>query len=378
MLYGEVIKLAEPKLQKNGKYRLRAFVGTDDKGKEIFKSFTGKSEADCRRQYKAWLSSGGQQKMLEDIRTVSSPTVKECITAYIDQCKKSPRKEYSPSTIRGYINIAKSSFDLLNDKKVDKLSIDDLQDLIDYRAQSCVTKTIRNGIYLLRPAIRPYRPDLDFTRLVYPDQTKDDYIIPTDAQMQQLLNAYQADDDMYIATVLGGFKGMRRSEICALTWGDIDRENLIIHVTHALVIGEDKCYHDKVTKTVSGKRDLDITPEILDVLKRRALIGGKLYDPNARLVTTTPAGVSDRHARMTARLGHDYTFHGLRHYHCSTMIALGVPFSYIVHDMGHADDAMAKRVYGQMIREKEKAVARMVNGHAATVLSGKTYDWGAI
>lgn len=361
--------MATPKLQANGKYRLREFVAVDPvTGKQIIKSFTADTPGACEKLYKAWLRSGGKAEM-----TPKGPTVRQALEKYIERCRNGVRKKYSPSTLRGYVQIASTMAGDLLDMMVERISISDIQAYIDQRDLVVVAKTIRNEIYLLRPALRlAGRSDLDFTLLEFPEQEKEDYIIPTDEEVQQLLRASSKDDKLYLAIVLAALMGLRRSEICALKWGDIDRQQKIMHIRRAVVLDEWNTYQEKATKTKAGKRDLVIPDDILKEMVRRR----GSADPEASLIDLTPSALEDRWLKLKTSLGFDFVFHGLRHYHASVMVALGIPKGYAAENMGHSSYDMIERVYGQIVREKERTTNRMISAHAETILSGESFDWG--
>ena len=74
--------------------------------------------------------------------------------------------------------------------------------------------------------------------------------------------------------------------------------------------------------------------------------------PEDHVTTLTPNAVTERYERIAKRLNISCRFHDLRHYHCSVMVALGVPKEYIMTDMGHSTDGLYSRVYTHMFPNK--------------------------
>ena len=69
--------------------------------------------------------------------------------------------------------------------------------------------------------------------------------------------------------LLGALLGMRRSEIFALTWNDIDLENNTISISKAKVQNTEKEYVLKSTKTTSSTRKLPIPALVKEELLSR-------------------------------------------------------------------------------------------------------------
>lgn len=365
--------MAKAKLQANGKWRLRSFIGTDSAGKKVFQSFTCDTEAQCYKEEKKWLKAGGGVIIEE---TPKGPTVDDLIDQYIDSCRNSKRKTYSPSTIATYEKIKRCNVGPLADREASTITIEDLQDLIDSMTnEGKAVKTMKGAVYLIEPALAKAGLMLPTKQLEYPDEEPEEYIIPTDEEIQMLLAATkESNHQLYQAIVLGAFCGCRRSEICALTHGDVNRSEMTLHVDKAVVLDENCVYQKKETKTRAGKRDIDIDQSILDAITITDL-DGVLYAPNVPLVGLTPTQLSSRWNRLKEKLHIQFCFHALRHYHASVMVALDVPKKYAAAQMGHSTYDMIDKVYGQIIAAKEKTVAAAINDHAATVLGGKTYQW---
>ena len=106
----------------------------------------------------------------------------------------------------------------------------------------------------------------------------------------------------------------------------------------------------------------------------RAMVNGKLY-PDEYIVGLKPDALEHRWSKVRDSFGFSFGFHALRHYHASVMLALDIPKAYAVADMGHASFYMIEKVYGQIIKEKEKATAHLVGNHAATLLRGDKFNW---
>ena len=361
-------------VKRGGKWRLRSYVGTDANGKKIYQSFTCDTEAACYRAERNWLKAGGRDLEAEAVKP-KGPTIGDALEAYIDKCTNSRTKVYSPATIRGY-RVAQRALSAYHDIPIADVTMDVLQEIVDQRAENVRKKTIINELYLLKPALKlAKRKDLDFDELELPEQEKEEYIIPTDEEIQQLLTHFRDDLQMQIVVAMGAFLGMRRSEIAGAQYGDLDPDTGILHICRAVVPNELETYVTKSTKTAAGKRDIAVPPQLVELIRKRFKKERRIPQPTESITGLLPAQISGRFNRAKDALKFDYTFHGLRHYHASVMLALNIPQAYIVDNMGHADFTMVERVYGQIVQDKRRATAGLINAHADTVLKGEQYNW---
>ena len=365
--------MATPVKTASGKYRLRVYYGTDSNGKKKYASFTSDTAAKCEKEYKKWLKAGGG-KIEEEVP--KGPTLDEALDDYIEGCRNNKRSPYSPTTIKTYESARMHSFGAFNNMYALDITLEDVQDFVDARAdQGRAAKTIKNDMYLLKPALeKAGNLNIRWKSVELPDQEPEEYIIPTDEQIQVLLKeTKESDPELYRAIVLGAFCGCRRGEICALTYGDVTRTT--VNINKALAVNEMNKYQQKETKTRAGKRVINIDSSVYDALMLRQRMDGVIYTPDTSLIGLKPELVTNRFNRLRTRLGYEFCFHALRHYHASIMVALDVPKKYAAEQMGHASYQMIDRVYGQIIKAKEAQVSASINTHTAAVLNGAVYNW---
>ena len=100
-------------------------------------------------------------------------------------------------------------------------------------------KSVRNALLVLRPALeRAY--DLHLIRenpaaqVVLPKRVRFKPTIYSDEDIQKLLTVAHGTD-LYFPLMLDLFTGMRRGELIALRWGDIDFESKKLHVQNSIV-----------------------------------------------------------------------------------------------------------------------------------------------
>lgn len=349
--------MATAKKLPSGNYRCRATI-TDADGNKVTQSFTAETARKAETLAKMW-----QEGMLKRNRETAAHgiTLGEAIDSYIETCRCAGM---SPSTIVNYKSARANAFPLLIGKRIGAITVQDVQRQLNARAKTCKPKTLHNNLNLLSATLKQHGVKLDYDALRIAHQEKEEMQIPTDEQVTELLRAASDDNDLYIGILLAAVMGLRRSEICALEWKDIDIRRdgtATLTVNKACVPKDDGGYALKGTKTNAGTRTLAVPSVVLSELKKRRSL-------RPSLVGITPNAMTSRYERLVKNLGITGRFHDLRHYHASVMIREGVPEKYIVSDMGHASFDMVRRVYGHVMGEKQQEIDGRMNDHASRIV----------
>lgn len=163
-------------------------------------------------------------------------------------------------------------------------------------------------------------------------------------------------DKLYPIVYLAARTGMRISELVALTWDDVYFKDKFINVYASLHHGEKKegeehTYFFNTTKEGKVKSHITITDDDVMFLKehrktqfkeRQDYKRREYHDLN--FVFCSNNGLP-MHSGTVSRAFTDFiksnnlrpiTFHGLRHSHCSILLAQGVPWMYVAQRLGHA------------------------------------------
>lgn len=349
--------MARAKKLPSGNWRVQMYAGKDPTGKRIYESFTAPTKREAERLAANWDAERKARGNDWEDRTI-----KETIKAYIKTCEAAGM---SPATIRSYTAMTNSGFEKIKDVLISRITLSMIQDQVDERARTKSPKTVRNELALLRSAISRYRKDIDFKDVILPKRKKAEMIIPADSQVKDLIADVADDNDMFIAVLLAALMGLRRSEICALEWSDIDKETHTLHVSKALVRGPGGKHVVKNTKTASGDRYLPIP----DAMYAQLMVRRNL---STKLVALSPNAITERYERVRKRLKIPGRFHDLRHYHASVMIAVGAPEKYIVADMGHSSFDMVRKVYGHIMDEKKREISQGLAAHSDKILDNAT------
>lgn len=322
--------MAKAKKLPSGNWRVQVY----DKNTGKYKSFTAttKKEAEYKAaEYSLHANSGNSY---EDM------TLKEAFERYI----KSKSAVLSPSTIKEYTRSSEHDFTYLMPMRLSKITPELVQTAINELSAELSPKTVRNRHGLLHSVLKAYRPALILnTRL--PQKQVPDYVIPTTAEIQTLLN--NANDIIRVPILLASQGSLRRSEICALTPQDFN--DFGVNINKAMVKNKDGKYVVKQPKTKAGYRFVPLTKDIIDEALKWKHFGLK------------PHSVDGYFNRLVKNTGVPRTsFHKLRHYFASELHARGVPDQYIAKIGGWESVEMLHKIYQHTLRDKEDEMSNKI------------------
>jgi integrase len=153
--------------------------------------------------------------------------------------------------------------------------------------------------------------------------------------------------------------GLRRSEACALTWGDIDLRSGEVEVTKGrhIVSGREYIYPTKTRKSTRTVVLPRFAVARLRQLKRES--GGK-----GLLCELRPDAISRRFRSWARRHGIDATMMRLRHTWATLAVRAGVPIEVVSAALGHTSLDMAYERYVStstaLLREQQKKFDRLI------------------
>lgn len=329
----------------SGSWRVLAYAGKDAQGKRKYESFTAPTKREAERLAAQW------QLTLEE-RSTQAPTVEEQLQNYIDTCSG----VLSPRTVAEYRKLAARYYETIASVRLNRLTSDQVQRLVSTLALDHSPKTVRNVYGLLTAALRAWNPERRLN-IKLPKKQKTEIEIPTADQVDLLTSS--ADAVLRPAIVLASTMGLRRSEICALTWSCVRKEGL--RISQALVKDEHHEFVTKSPKSTAGYRTLPIPLPALPYLTKPQDAA-----PGDRIVPLTPDALTRRFERLCASLGLSLRFHALRHYYASVLLSLGVPDKYAMARMGHATPNMIKNVYQHLMADKDKEITDTIDAYYAT------------
>lgn len=341
------MKIATARKQPSGNWKILVYSGIVN-GKRKYQSFTAPTKREAEYRAAQYLHSVGKA-------TQEDMTVGEAIDRYIE----SKSNVLSPATVKCYKSIRKHDMTAVEKLTLSRLTQEVVQRWAGELSQDHTPKTVANAHGLLSAVLGKYKPGLELATLLPQAKPKKPFV-PTQKQVLALLeNSRGTLSELPVH--LAAMMGLRRSEICGLTWDDVDMERRQIEIRHAVVVDEDNNSVRKAPKSESGYRTLEIPPAVYEILEARRAEGGPL-------ITFKPPAVTSSFIRLRDRVGvPKMRFHDLRHYYASVMLALGIPDKYAMQRMGHATDKMLKTVYQHLLEEKDRDVSDKIAGYFANM-----------
>jgi integrase len=185
---------------------------------------------------------------------------------------------------------------------------------------------------------------------------------------------------LYMPVLLAATTGMRRGEVLALRWSDLDLDRGVLSV--AQTIEQTACgVGFKEPKTERSRRTIALPLLTVDELRRHKLRQtearlalGPLY-VNHDLVCCRPDGrplspraVTKAFAARAAALGLKVRFHDLRHSHISHLLAAGVHPKVASERAGHAGVAITPDTYSHLIPGMQEDAAARIDAALRTHL----------
>ncbi len=215
------------------------------------------------------------------------------------------------------------------------------------------------------PAARAHPPRLD----------DDEPTAPAPEQVRAMIETAEADDPAYgLLLYLAALTGMRRGELCALRWSDIDLADAVVTVRHSIyragpIRGEKTTKGRRVRRMALDPATVLVLSHWREAMAARAVEAGTRIDEDSYVVSRWPAcehplnpdTLSSYARRLCDRLElADVHLHSLRHFSASQLIGAGVDVATVAARLGHADPATTLRIYSHALRDRDRAAAAVL------------------
>lgn len=179
------------------------------------------------------------------------------------------------------------------------------------------------------------------------------------AEYRRLVEAARFSRRVLLLILLGGSAGLRRGEIIALRWTDVDLDRRQLRVARAIWRGQEG------TPKGGRGRIVPLTPELASVLEAHKHIGDRvLYSERGEILSNRTIRNWLSRAQRRARLEDTGGIHILRHTFCSHLAAAGVPAKAIQELAGHADLKTTLRYMHLAPGDRDGAMALLARYHA--------------
>src|SRR5664279_339891 len=360
-------------------------------GKKIRKAFPTRAAAKAWREDKLGAVKRGE------LRPPTATTVRQAAEAFLagasdGSIPTASGARYKPATLRGYrVGLDKRVLPALGDRRLSDVQRRDVQDLADkLTAEGLSASTVQNTLDPLRVIYRrAIRRDegvtidpTDGLELRRPDGRRERVAKPVEAA--ELIAAIPDDERALWATAF--YAGLRRGELRALRWADVDLPARVIRVKR----GWDAVEGEQDVKSAAGKRRVPILDPLASELAAHqtrtgrsgdALVFGRTatdpFNPETvrrnslaawgwrEIPNREPDGPRMIHVKEPEDALEPITLHEARHTCASLLIAAGVNAKALSVIMGHSTIAMTFDTYGHVMPGGLDEAAAAVNAYLA-------------
>ncbi len=166
--------------------------------------------------------------------------------------------------------------------------------------------------------------------------------------------------------------GLRKGEILALKWKDIDGDHLTVNGTVEQAAGHVAI---KKPKTKSSRRPITLPQRAVEELrkhraaqnKERLLLGSGYQNngfvfPKVDGQIWAPTSFDGQYTRTVKKAGiGQVRFHWLRHTHASQLLKKGENIKVVSDRLGHAKIGITLDTYGHLLKGMQEGAAKTIN-----------------
>ena len=362
--------------RQNGVWELRVYVGRDPvtgNPRQISRTFRGGSRAadealrDLVDKYGAGRSDG------------LGATFGQLLDKWLEE---SERMDLSPTTLRTYRaqveQIIRPRLGKIGLTRLTPKHLDDLYRHMKEEGRS--PKTIRNYHAIISSALHQgvrweWVRENVAAKAKPPRVPKRRVTAPSvDSVRSVIETAEERDPRLAPLPMLAALTGMRRGELCALRWTDVDLERCELDVSRSIVVVPGGLA-EKTTK--SGNFRIVALDAVGMALLARHRLNVEEWADKAEVTVADdayvfshavdgskpfrPDNVTGFFTRVRDSLGlHDVRLHDLRHFTATQLIGAGVDVRTVAGRLGHSDPSVTLRVYAHALEERDRAAAEVM------------------
>jgi len=250
----------------------------------------------------------------------------------------------------------------------------------------------QESVIVRNPADKVKAPNPKRAREENPDQESGSPIKALEQEQVNGLFTALWDKPIFTLAVLATGTGLRRGELLALRWSDLDLEKRTVRVNRAvdltkefgvrikecpkndssrrtIGIDDELCAtlqgHRKAQEALAGSLGVDYPADCLVfpcVIRRQA--GQQPLKQVAHDVSFTrpwhPDAITKEFGREATRAGFpDLSLHDLRHTHATLLLQEGIPVHAVAQRLGHANPVITLTVYAHVLPRSEGEAVRV-------------------
>ena len=265
-------------------------------------------------------------------------TLEEAVKSYI----ASKEGFLSPSTIAGYEKFKRNMLLGMMKRNIFTVSNDQWQAAIRQEHKAGKSpKYIKNGWMFFSACIVAAgapRPEV----MLYPTEHNERAYLTPD-EIDKFVEAIKGH--RFEIPYLMCLSSLRRSEMIAMDWANVDLENKVMHVRGAIVRGTNGLVEKPQTKTEKSRRSVPIIPPLLEALKQQEPKTGKVVKSSAEPIRIKLKSVCTSAGVTVVDL------HGLRHSFASLAYHLRIPEMIAAEIGGWNDLSTMHKIYTHLAQK---------------------------
>lgn len=352
--------MATLKKNPNGTWSAEVYVGRDSNGKKLRKYITRDTQKECKNAVRE-LEEEIANKSLNNLSLMK-------MSVYMDKWLEINKPLLAPTTIKAYKMYIDCHFKpAFGNMKVNQITDMHIKEYIGTKLSALSSTTVRKHFFTLSKmfsdALKTKSPCIGIKA---PKNSDFKPTIPTENEFKNICLAFKeiSEEDEAII-LLAGWCGMRRGEIFALKWDDLDEINGTIRIDEAVALKEEGYQFDfKDPKSRNGIRKIAVPDYLMELLKsiKSTVPKNKKGDIEIQheIFKQNPHSFTKKYIRIISEKSlPKIRFHDLRHYHASLLYKNNVPDQYAAERLGH-DIWVLKKIYQHLGLEESKEMDQKI------------------
>lgn len=360
--------------RKDGKWVGALTIGFDGKGKQKRKYYYGKTKKEVQEKLVKALHL--QQKGQLTLKSLENITVEKWLDTWLVDYKQNAVK---PRTLLSYKNTIELYINPnLGNMQLKSLTTNQIQKAVNNLSLKVSPRTVQYSITILRQALKQAllegyifsNPALHISLpRVVTGQIK-----ALNKQEVEKVFAVIENPIHYVIYFTLLSTGIRRGEILALRWQDIDLKKRIISINYAVTKNRKGEWVVDTPKTQNSIRSFSISAELASMLKKhqveqnkQILQAGSLYNNQDFIYCKdngeryNPDHITRRYKKYCKKVGIYSNLHELRHTFATFALQSGMDITTVSKMLGHQNVTTTLNTYSHLLPDSTEKVAETVS-----------------
>lgn len=313
------------KKRSDGRYATTIVIGHDKYGAPIKKTVYGKTQKDLSNK-------------IADLK-VNGEKSENAFFGLAEKWMESHQKIVGTNTMKGYKE-ALHKLEPLYPIPIEIITVNDVQSIINNLNSQGLSKSLQKRVRLVYSLICNYAISKNInisnlsSQINVPKNAKEE---PRDALTEEEMDVVHKSANLPfgIYALLMMYTGLRRGELCALQWGDLDFDNKVIKISRAITYINNRPYI-KPPKTKMGYRSIPLLDAVIHYLDPSGHANDEfIFGGQSPMLESTVKNNWNKYIKQ-AGLEH-ITQHQLRHSYATILYLSGVDVKTAQSILGHAN-----------------------------------------